>query len=106
MLPGEVKGDAAFTAFAAKLATCVANARATGISVSNESTLLNCRCPLGCHPDSSWSHPPSPVAAREGWTEVPIEGLRSFIAGYSKQSDWHPQSPYYQLGRAYREVFP
>jgi hypothetical protein len=107
MLPGEVKGDAAFTAFQEKLATVVANARASGTKVSNDMAEPNCRCPLGCHPDSTGSHPPSPVAAREGWAEVLIEDLRSFIAGYGNQRDWWRRPcPYYELGIAYREMFP
>lgn len=106
MLPGEVQGDAAFVRFQAKLATVVANARAAGAKVSNEMVNAGCRCPLGCHPASTWSHPPSPIAAREGWAEVLIDDLRSFIAGYAKQSDWPRPGPYNDLGAAYRQVFP
>jgi len=104
MKPGEVKGDAEFTSFQAKLATCVANALSGGEKIS--STMADgCRCPLGCHPESTWPYPPSPVAAREGWAEVSIGNLRSFIAGYSKQRDWTEPGAYHVLGLAYREMF-
>lgn len=104
MKPGDVKGDAAFTAFQAKLATVVANARAAGITISNR-VATGCRCPLGAHPESTLQFPPSVKAVREGWSGVSVSDLACFIAGYSGGREL-PQSPYTDLGLAYREMFP
>jgi hypothetical protein len=104
MLPKAIQGDAAFSAFQAKLATVVVSARARGVKISNKFA-PGCRCPLGAHVDSTERHPPSLHAHREGWPEVSVPNLSAFIRGYANDED-PPISPYYDLGRAYREQFP
>lgn len=104
MLPGQIQGDAKFTAFQVKLAASVISARASGVTISNRFD-PGCRCPLGSHPLSTGHHPPSLQAAREGWEEVAVSDLSAFIRGYSKD-DVAVESPYFDLGKAYAEQFP
>ncbi len=104
MLPGEIQGDAAFTALQGKLATVVVSARARGVTISGRYD-AGCRCPLGSHPDSSMSHPPSRLAQAGGWSEVSTSHLADFIRGFSKDKV-ATTGPYFDLGRAYREQFP
>lgn len=104
MLPGQVQGDAKFRAFQGKLATNVVNARARGLQISR-SFDTGCCCPLGAHPESKCSHPPSRYAQKEGWGEVEQPNLSLFIRGYHGDLDT-PASPYADLGRAYAEQFP
>lgn len=105
MLPGEIKGDAAFTSFQSKLATVVASARAIGkrIGVGHD-----CCCPLGAHPDSPSPFPFSAMAKDTCWSEVSFEGLYNFIGGFGLgRGPVAPEAdPYRDLGRAYREMFP
>lgn len=103
MLPGEVKGDAAFTAFQVELATVVTNARARGLSISRRFD-PGCCCPLGAHPESDGSHPPS-ICAAKVWTGVSQFQLSAFIRGFSGD-DIPLASPFFDLGCAYREAFP
>jgi hypothetical protein len=105
MLPGEVRGDAAFTAFQEKLATVVVGARARGFTISGRFE-RDCKCPLGAHPDSTHHHPPSVTANRECWPEVPVPHLSAFIRGYARDDVALDGNPYYELGLVYREQFP
>lgn len=104
MLPGLIRGDAKFVAFQEKLATVVVSARARGVTVSARFE-RGCKCPLGAHPDSPDHHPPSVIAHRSCWQEVSVGDLSAFIRGYSKD-DVVVESPYFDLGKAYREQFP
>jgi hypothetical protein len=113
MLPGEIKGDAAFTAFQAKLATCAANATKIGRRITSgpgHSTAETARCcPLGAHPDvQEFLFPSSPAAHAGPWREVPQRFLRAFINGFGGDGEkLEPADlPYAQLGVAYREAFP
>jgi hypothetical protein len=101
MLPGEVQGDAAFTAFQAKLATVVVNAPKLGKEVGP------CCCPLGAHPEANRTHPASQVAQAEGWPEVPRDHLVEFINGWNGFAGDAPgfRGPYAELGDAYRKMF-
>jgi len=101
----EIQGDAAFTAFQAKLATVVVSARARGVRISADMDRPACRCPLGAHPDSTLSYPPSPVAQREGWAELSDEQLSDFINGFGG-SRLGSGSKYHELGQLYRQEFP
>jgi hypothetical protein len=98
----EIRGDAAFMAFHAKLATVVVNATKLGKT--------GC-CPLGAHPEAASPFPPSSEAQKGGWGEVPIDRLRAFIEGWHRNDDFELDTeslarPYFLLGRAYRDQFP
>lgn len=104
MLPGEVKGDLEFTAFQWKLATAVANSRASGNRIGSGP---GCRCPLGAHPEALSTFPFARMARDGGWREVAEEDLVQFINGFGL--DEYPNrgtGTYGELGRAYREMFP
>ncbi len=100
----EIQGDAAFTAFRSKLATVATNARALGKRIGRDP---GCCCPLGAHPESLSTHPPSHLAQECGWPEVKRENLVAFING------WHGllglntgvDGPYAELGSLYRGEF-
>lgn len=96
----EIQGDAAFSAFRAKLATVVTTARAVGKRIGMRE---GCCCPLGAHPDSVTTFPPSMSAHAHGWPEVSEENLMAFINGFGDTLGNHPvASPYSELGQLYR----
>lgn len=111
-MPVEIQGDAAFTAFQAKLATVVTTARAAGKKVGRplleEYLSGECCCPLGAHPDALGNYPDVSMAQEGGWAEVSRSNLTAFINAWGEPDNGPSgvEGPYAELGRRYRREFP
>jgi hypothetical protein len=102
--------DEAFRRFAAKVADAVMAAIARGerVAAENWAHSHDCRCPLGCLPESRYRYP---FDTDDSWTVRPAPelDLRNFYFGFGGATAGlcgvSESNPYYRLGAAYRRRF-